>query len=73
MCAVCRRPVDRFETFEDPGGAGAEWEWVLTAYCHGRRERVRIPFSALRETPTSAIHFAQAFADEALQLPQAKL
>jgi hypothetical protein len=38
MCAVCGKPVDRMEMFDDP----LAWRRVYTAYCHGETEETVI-------------------------------
>jgi hypothetical protein len=45
MCAVCQRPVDRWEAIEEP------WTMVRTfvAYCHGEKDTCRIPMRYLSD------------------------
>lgn len=44
MCAVCRQPVERMESYED-----AEVDrMVFTAYCHGKREQTVVDSDYLR-------------------------
>jgi hypothetical protein len=56
VCAICQKPVDRVHEEED----AVLDRWILTAYCHGERERVVLSFTDVSNGPIS---FGVAFSD----------
>ena len=47
-CAVCRKPVDRLESIDNP----RDNEIVYVAHCHGEREVTRVPMKMLMQAET---------------------
>lgn len=61
-CAVCNQPVEKFEKWVLPGRQGYEF----IAYCHGRRQAVRLTENDLYRAGQGGIAVTYAFVDTAV-------
>lgn len=44
-CAVCKKPVDRVEVYENE----MDLSLIVRAYCHGMRDEMSLPLNTMRE------------------------
>lgn len=62
-CAVCGRPVDRFDWHVDPD---TKLHMIYTAYCHGDSETMRLSMREMKALLAGGVQGGEAFAGKLL-------
>jgi hypothetical protein len=64
FCAKCNKPVDKVTRYDDD----YKKQLIFTAYCHGEKEEVRVPFEDL--VNTIRFEFGTAFNGNSVVKPK---